>query len=162
MNQFIALRFDHLRFDDSSFDHAILQLQWTRYSLKSMSADAPWVTHCITAVRYVILQSTGFTLPYTYIGDFLGHMIHDGNQWARLIPLEDHDRWDLVFFHRRSPAHKTYMIAHVGIFTDAYWNYFHSSPKWGKIDNISYSLINGTIVACNLAMRRTDPRKSFT
>jgi cell wall-associated NlpC family hydrolase len=123
-----------------------------------MSADAPWITHCITAVRYIIAKSTGFTLPYTYIGDLLCDMVMTGFAWARLVPLHDHERGDLLFFHRRSPAHKAYMITHVGIFVDDAWNYFHSSNAWWIIENISSSLIQWTIVSCELAMRRTDPR----
>jgi cell wall-associated NlpC family hydrolase len=77
---------------------------------------------------------------------------------ARLISLEEAELWDLVFFHRRALAHKVHMISHVGIFVDGDGNYFHSSPKWGKVDNISDSLIKGTIVTCRLALKRTDPR----
>jgi hypothetical protein len=123
-----------------------------------MSTDAPWVTHCITAVRYIITKSTGFTLPYTYIGDFLHDVVHLGKSWARLVPITEHERGDLVFFHRYSKVHKVYMITHVGVFIDEFWNYFHSSNQWWKVDNISQSLIKGTIVTCELAMRRTDPR----
>lgn len=157
-SQFIALRFEYLRFDESSFDASLEDLRHTKYSLSAMSADAPWVTHCITAVRYIVSRSTWFVLPYSYIGDIIHSVVHNSTWWARLIPLDEHERGDLVFFHRRSPAHRVHMITHVGIFTDDTGNYFHSSPKWGKIENIASSLLEWTIVACDLAMRRTDPR----
>lgn len=161
MAQFVALRFDHFRFDESWFQEALRDLSGTSYSLKSIDEDAPQVTHCISAVRYIISKSTGFHLPHVYIGDFISYMLANSVAWSRLIPLYDHDMGDLVFFHKRSVAHRAYMITHVGVFVDDEWSFFHSSPKWWKIESIENSLHHGRIVTCKIATQNTDPRTSL-
>lgn len=158
MTQFIALRFDELRFDTIWFQDALMDLSDTSYSLESRDEYAPKITHCISAVRYIISKSTWFQLPHMYIGDFIAYMLANTIAWSRLIPLCDHDRGDLVFFHKKSVAHKVYMITHIWIFIDDEWNYFHSSPKWWKIESIRNSMNLGNIVTCKMATRNTDPR----
>ena len=157
-SQFIALHFDHLRLDETHFDEAIRELRSTKYSLSSQDKDLPHMSHCVNAIRYILSRNSWDNLPYAYIGNLIHTLIERSFLWARLIPLEEHARWDLVFFHRRSIAHRAYMISHVGIFVDDNWTYFHSSPRWWKLDNIVDSLQKWTLVSCELAMKRTDPR----
>lgn len=159
---FIALRFEHLRWNNEEFHTSLCELENTKYSLWAKDEYAPWVTHCISAVRYIIRKSTGFNLPHEYIWDFVTNMLYNWVAWSHLIPLKDAERWDLVFFHRKSLAHRVYMISHVWLFVDDMWNYFHSSPKGGKIESVNSAINRGTIVDCRLAMKRTDLRFDFT
>ncbi len=161
-NTFIALSFTDLKFQKEHLKKVLSDLQGTTYFLWAKDENAPGVTHCITAVRYVMEKSLGVQLPHVYIGNFIHHMVENRIFGASVIPLDEHDVWDLVFFHRKSLAHRIYMISHVWIFVDDTWNYFQSSPKGGEIESINSAINRGTIVDCRLAMKRTDPRFDFT
>ena len=49
---------------------------------------------------------------------------------AVLVPLEEGERGDLIFFHRKSLTYKAYMITHVGILIDEE-TFFHSTVGTG-------------------------------
>mgnify|MGYP003419193359 FL=1 len=163
MEQFAILRLGTIRrnFDDIKFDKAVQELRNTRYNIKAKQTDAPWVTHCISAVRYIVAKSTEIILPKAYIGDMC-HKICTSHQYLepQMRPLSEQERWDLIFFREKSSYHRAYMISHIGIFIDDEWNFFHSNwKKWGEISNISEYIQTGKIATCKILANYTDPRR---
>ena len=67
MEQFSLLRIKYPRFDDIAFEQGLQDLSKTEYALSATPEQAPAVTHCITAMRYLIAKTTGWTLPRMYI-----------------------------------------------------------------------------------------------
>lgn len=163
MEQFAILRLGTIRrnLDDIKFDEAIQELRNTRYNIKAKQTDAPWVTHCISAVRYIVAKSTGIILPKAYIGDMC-HEIFTSHQCLEpeVRALSEQERWDLIFFREKSLYHKAYMISHIGIFIDDDWDFFHSNwKKWGEINHISEYIQTGKIATCKILTNYTDPRR---
>lgn len=163
MEQFAILRLGSLRrnLDDIKFNRAIQELRNTRYNINAIQADAPAITHCISAVRYIISKSTGIILPKAYIGDMC-HEICLSHQYLepQVKPLREQERWDLIFFREKSSYHKAYMISHMGIFIDDDWDFFHSNwKKWWEINHISEYIQTGKIATCKILANYTDPRR---
>jgi cell wall-associated NlpC family hydrolase len=163
MEQFAILRLNtiHRSIDDRLFDSVIQDLKHTEYKIRAKQEDAPRITHCISAIRYAIEKSTGIILPKLHIGDFCCEIYTSYNYLEpHILPISDHQRWDLLFFHKRSDYHKAYMITHVGIFLNEDGDFFHSNyPKWWKIDNIRHYLNKWSIATCKVLSNYTDPRR---
>lgn len=112
----------------------------------------------MSAVRYILARTTGWVPPHFYIGDLCRKILDQRELDSRLVPLEDGERGDLIFFHGKSVVHQTYMITHVGILVDEDL-FFHSSwSKDGSIDTIQSRIHDGTIATCKMLGRLTDPR----
>ena len=163
MEQFVSLRLDTItrNTDNDRFDRAVNELISTQYNIRAIQEDAPQSTHCITAIRYLIEKSTWIILPKMYIGDFC-RTIYDEYMYLDplIVPIEEHQRWDLVFFMNNSRFHRAYMISHVGIFIDDEWDLFHSNwKKWWEINHISQYIQTGKIATCKILANYTDPRR---
>ncbi len=161
MSQHAVLRFQYPHFDEKEFQTAIDSLRPTSYSLSAKQEDAPHTTHCVSAIRYAIEKASWISLPRFFVGDFARGMISYNFLNARLVPLVEQDRWDLIFFMRRSIGYKAFMITHVGIFMDESGNYFHSTLGGWKIENISSRINDWTIATCSQLSRFTDPRSNY-
>lgn len=163
MEQFVALRLNSLwrSIDNTKFDIAIRDLENTKYKINAIQTDAPWVTHCISAVRYIVEKSTGIILPKSYIGDICNEILTSHHYLEpNLVPINEQDRWDFVFFTKKSIYHKAYMISHIGIFIDDDWYFFHSNWKnWWEINHISECIDTGEIATCKVLTNYTDPRR---
>jgi hypothetical protein len=148
----------YMEFDKEKFLSAINNLNDTRYSLDARTSDAPQVTHCVSAVRYALEQSTWHILPYYYVGDMCRRLLDIRFLGASIVPIEDWDLWDLVFFHRKSVTYKVYMITHVGILLDDQ-RFFHSTWwRGGIVENLSKILHQGNVATCRILSSLTDPR----
>ena len=78
--------------------------------------------------------------------------------YSCLVPIEEGDIGDLIFFHRKSIAHKAYMITHVGILVDED-SFFHSSwSRDGSIEPIASRIYQGNIATCKMLTQLTDSR----
>ena len=165
MEQFVSLRLDTIarNIDNTLFDHAVDDLRSTQYNINAIQEDAPQSTHCITAVRYIIEKSTWIILPKMYIGDFCRTIYEEHTHLEpKTIPITDHERWDLVFFMKKSQFHLSYMISHVGIFMDDNGKFFHSNPsQWWQLDKLSQHINRGKIATCRILSNYTDPRRKI-
>lgn len=95
---------------------------------------APDYTDCVTAIRYILLQTSDYILPRAYIGDMPNTMLETG---SIEVSLQSAQPWDIIFFERMSFTHGHYMIAHIGIIiSDS--EFFHSSLHHGGWQISSY------------------------
>lgn len=158
METFWLLRICYPNFSEEKFRETIPELLSTQYSRSAQYCDSPWVTHCVSAVRYLIEKSTWWQLPYYYVWDMCRKILENHSIDAHLVPIEEGKIGDLIFFHRKSVAHKAYMITHVGILVDED-SFFHSSwSKDGSIEKIQSRMHTGTIATCRQLSSLTDPR----
>jgi len=158
MEQFWLLRIQFDIFDDRQFYRAIKQLHGSRYNLMASDSDAPEVTHCISAVRYLIQKASGYTFPLMYVGDMCRNILDLWNPHARIVPLFHGDRWDLIFFRWESRNSQLPAITHVGILIDEE-RFFHSTyRRWWVIDSIHNRIMNGSIATCRILSSYTDER----
>ncbi|NRH20447.1 C40 family peptidase [Candidatus Gracilibacteria bacterium] len=151
----IAIRPNYTYFDEEKFQFCIEHILNTTYKSGAKSEEAPNNTDCITAVRWILGQSSDFLLPRGYIGDF-PKMLEANSQ---KIPISDIRVGDLVFFERMSFTHKKYMISHIGIMVSGS-NFFHSSLHFGggKISSLAdFDYKNSILDESFLAIAR-DPR----
>lgn len=130
----IAIRPTYRSFNLKRFNSIIEHILLTQYKVGAKDDEAPSFTDCVTAVRYILMNSSEFLLPRWYIGDFPKILLDSG---ARKIPLQEAMIWDLVFFERMSFTHQKYMIAHIGIMVSEN-EFFHSSLHFwgGKISSL--------------------------
>ncbi len=158
MEQFWLLRIEFPMFDATKFQESIDMLMWTQYKLSARDEDAPWVTHCVSAVRYVIERATGYTLPHMYIGNMCRRILDAQVFPSRILPLDYWETWDLIFFRWRTRLYNSYMVTHVWILLDDEY-FFHSTlGRWWVTDNISGAVIQSNIASCDIMTRLTDPR----
>lgn len=131
----IFIRPKYTRFDEARFDALIEKLQNTVYKISAHDVEAPNFTDCVTAVRYILENSTDIVLPRVYIWDMPKLLIHDF--WATEVSVKIWRKWDLIFFEKMSQRHKKYMITHVGILVSD-TDFFHSSLHFdgGKISSL--------------------------
>lgn len=97
-------------------------------------------------------------LPHYYVGDMCRRVLDNQEIDTQLVPITDGEIGDLIFFHKKSITHRTYMITHVGILVSED-SFFHSS--WGKngsIESIESRMHRGNIATCKMLGRLTDPR----
>ncbi len=95
---------------------------------------APEYTDCVTAIRYILSQTSDYILPRAYIGDMPRMMIDAG---ATEVSIQSAQPWDIIFFERMSFTHGHYMIAHIGIIISES-EFFHSSLHHGGWQISSY------------------------
>ena len=158
MEQFWLLRIQFDVFDERKFYQAINELHGSKYNLSATNADAPWVTHCVSAVRYLIQKASGYTLPLMYVGDMCRNILDKWVPSAHIIPLSEWDRWDLVFFLWRSRISHLPAITHVGVLLDGE-RLFHSTyGRWWVIDPICMRINDGSIATCRILSSYTDER----
>lgn len=151
----IAIRPNYTYFDEEKFRFCVEYILNTNYKSWAKSEEAPNNTDCITAIRWLLRQSSDFLLPRGYIWDF--PKILEAN--SQKIPISDIRVGDLVFFERMSFTHKKYMISHIGIMV-SWSNFFHSSLHfwWGKISSLAdFDYKNSILDESFLAIAR-DPR----
>ena len=161
MEQFWLLRIDFPTFDERLFSEALDVLKKTKYSLRASYEDAPWVTHCVSAVRFAFEKATQQIFPYYYVWDMCRRILDDRFSWAKLVPLDQVERRDIIFFHGFAKWHKRWMIYHVWIMLDEE-SFFHSTyGRWWAIDNISKPLQEGNIATCKQLSSYTDFRKFY-
>ena len=159
MEQFWLLRIEYARFDEKNFQKTIGNLGSTKYYLSAKDSEAPWITHCVSAVRHILRRTTGWMLPHYYVGNMCRKILDNSRISSHLIPLEEWEMGDLIFFHRKSAFHQAYMITHMWICMDEN-SFFHSSWwNWGKINKINDCLSKGNIATCKILSNFTDPRE---
>lgn len=162
MEQFWLLRIDYPLFHQKEFDMSVVSLANTQYDLWAKDSDAPGVTHCVSAVRYIVKKATWWHLPYYYVGDMCRRILDNPQIHSSIVPLWEWDIWDMIFFRKKSITHRAYMITHIGILIDED-HFFHSSWwQWWKIDSIESRIKKGNIATCKLLTRFTDPRGGNT
>lgn len=154
----IIIRPQYTFFDSEKFGFAVEYIVSTQYKIGAKDIDAPGLTDCITAVRWILAQSSDFLLPHGYIGDFPNMLTECGYS---MFPLSDAQRWDLIFFERMSFTHQKYMIAHIGIMTSA-TEFFHSSLHfwWWNISWIHDFDYKNSILDESFLQIAKDPRNS--
>lgn len=158
MEQFWLLRIQFDMFDDRQFYRTIEQLQGSRYNLMASDMDAPRVTHCVSALRYLIQKASGYTFPLMYVWDMCRNILDEWNLRANIVPLSQGDRWDLIFFRWKSRNSFLPAITHVGALVNS-THFFHSTYwRWWVIDSISDRIHDGTIATCRILSSLTDER----
>jgi len=158
MEQFGLLRLEFPSFDKERFCWTIDELKRTRYSLWAMYEDAPSVTHCVSAVRYALEQSIATTFPYYYVWDMCRRILDDRLYQSHLVPIDQGQQWDLVFFYWKTKRYKRWMIHHVWILVDEE-NFFHSTyGKWWVIEPLLNHIEKGDIATCKVMSSYTDHR----
>lgn len=159
MEQFWLLRIDSRRFIEERFCQAVDKMKGTKYHLSARYEDAPRLTHCVSAVRYIFEETTQNPFPYYYIGDMCRRILDERSLWARLVPLHEWEMGDLIFFCGRARRYQRYMIHHVGVLIDDS-SFFHSTyGKWWVIDSIEKAILKWNIATCKILNSYTDHRQ---
>jgi hypothetical protein len=105
-----------------------------RSSIHDTNADffaAPEIVSCVTAVRYILQQSTGGSfseLSQTDVPNLPSRL--QCMYSIALIWILDAKIWDLVFYYW--PWFKDRLIScinHVGIVTSVTWDFYHSTQR---------------------------------
>lgn len=126
-------------------------MRWAQYE------DAPDITDCVTAVRWLLALSSKYHLPTAYIGDLPNILIE---RWSDLVPLHERKAGDLIFFERMSPSHQKYMVNHMGLMITPN-EFIHSSKKYGgKISRIDDPEYMHNILSESYLPLAHDPRNS--
>ena len=123
----IVLRPYYRSFDPNRLYFAIEKILSTTYMRWAKSEDAPGITDCVTAVRWLLSASSGFIFPVWYIGDLPKVLLAYG---AHIIPLSQAVAGDIIFFEKMSITHKTYMVTHIGLMISPH-EFIHSSCAYG-------------------------------
>ncbi len=66
----IVIRPQYTSFDSGKFGFVIEHILPTQYKIGAKDGEVPKFTDCVTAVRWILRQSSDFRLPHGYIGDF--------------------------------------------------------------------------------------------
>lgn len=151
----IAIRPNYTYFNEEKFNFCIEHILNTTYKSWAKSEEAPIYTDCITAVRWILRQSSDFLLPRWYIWDFPKLL----ELSSKTISVMDTQIGDLIFFERMSFTHNKYMISHIGIMVSES-HFFHSSSHfwWGKISSLAdFDYKNSILDESFLSIAR-DPR----
>ena len=152
----IVFRPNYTRFDNLRFFEAIEKMEHTLYKAQSIDWAAPAFTDCITAVRWILWQSTDYILPHAYIWDIAGVLLLKEN--CTIFPISQAKEGDLIFFEQFSKTHNAYMINHIGIIT-SWIEFFHSSKKFNwSISNITNDIFYNHILSDSFLSIAKDPR----
>ncbi len=134
----IIIRPPYLAFDPVRFWFAQEKILSTSYVRGSSYDDAPSITDCVTAVRWLLCASSDFRLPIGYIGDLPNALLAS---WSWKFSLQKAQMGDLIFFERMSKTHGKYMVNHVGVMISQ-TEFIHSSRldngKISHIDEVPY------------------------
>lgn len=151
----IILRPPYASFDPVRFWFAQEKILSTSYVRGSNYDDAPSITDCVTAARWLLCASTDFIIPVGYIGDLPRILL---NSWSRISPLQDVRAGDLIFFEKMSLTHRKYMVYHIGVMISAK-EFIHSSKSHnGKISHIDEAPYIYSILEDSFLPFARDPR----
>lgn len=89
MEQFWLLRIDYPHFDEEIFREALTLLSKTQYSLTAYDSDSPSITHCVSAVRFLISKSTWWQLPHYYVGDMCRKILDNPKISCKIYPFSE-------------------------------------------------------------------------
>lgn len=150
---------------DNPLQSIIEEIKSTNYKIWAKQSQAPWVTDCITAVRYVVNRLSRESFPLTYIWDTPKDLIWEGYLksrflWASIVLFDKASTWDLVFFYWASQRwNSPWMVKHIWIILDPGMNYFHSDVwVWGNISCLNNHEDYSRIATGKQMMESTDPR----
>ncbi len=151
----IIIRPSYQFFDPVRFEFSQEKILSTSYLRGAKYDDAPLITDCVTAVRWLLSTSSDFLLPMGYIGD-LPRILLDS--WSRISPIQDARAGDLIFFERMSLTHQKYMVNHVGVMISQ-MEFIHSSKSHnGKIHRIDDAWYMDNILEESFLAFARDPR----
>jgi hypothetical protein len=140
----------------------------TKYRLRITDKRAPFVTNCVTAVRYLLTHSSPYYLPKVFIGDMPRILVGCGCTVHRIKILEMKPG-DLLFFKRVpscQPQFEKQYIGHIAIALGAA-QVFHSTWMRGggdredlskPVDLYAKNLLDRSIDEPSLFLRYIDPR----
>jgi cell wall-associated NlpC family hydrolase len=119
----------------------------TEYKIGAQNQEAPYITDCITAVRWILHVASDFVLPTAYIGDLPKILIDEYD--CTIYSLQLAQAGDLIFFEKYSKRHQSYMVTHIGCMISAD-EFIHSSLQYhGKISRIDDEGYIDTILGDN-------------
>lgn len=134
----IVIRPEYHSFDTKRLLFAYEKILTTTYMWGAKYENAPLITDCVTAVRWLLAASSEYTFPFWYIGDLAKMLLDEG---ARIVPLADARIGDIIFFEKMSLRHKKYMVTHIGLMISPH-EFIHSSRahngKISRIDDLEY------------------------
>lgn len=154
----IVIRPEYHSFDIKRLSFAYEKILTTTYMGWAKYEDAPRITDCVTAVRWLLSVSSDYKFPFWYIGDLANMLLEEK---ARIIPLTDAQIGDIIFFEKMSQRHKKYMIPHIGLMISS-CEFIHSSRAHNgaisRIDDPEY--IHNILDESYLPLAK-DPRNNF-
>lgn len=165
-----VIRFPNVEFNQDNLSVAVQTLiRNTKYLYTAKDAQAPHLTNCVTAIRYLFLQSSTIFLPNLWIGDMPRILVRQLGCSLHTIKITSMKVGDLLFI-KRVPGNTTEKtkryISHVMISLGGSL-FFHSTEDRGGAcledfikpkDEIPAQLLKLNIDEPYLFMRYIDPR----
>ena len=154
----IVFRPNYSSLEEWRLQHAINKIEYTLYQSWSKDYEAPEKTDCITAIRWILQQSSDFKIPHEYIGVLPNTLLQNGQ--VMIKPLKEARLGDLIFFENFSKTHNAYMVTHIWLMIRSE-EFIHSSKKWnGRISSIHDWVYSQNILSESFLKNLTDPRNN--
>lgn len=149
------VRLNNRYFNKIAFSKAIDDLSESEYRQNIDQSDAPKITSCVTAIRYLVKESTWKWFFRHFIWS-LPWEIERTWEWKIIKDIDYLITWDLLFLKRKDVDVK---ITHMWIYTWEKDLFFHQSFfSRKKIENIWIILEKYEMVDWDTMKKYKDPR----